>query len=718
MPEGHTTINRELIVPVFRGEKIVAILGLGNKPTDYTDKDISTVSELANLAWDVISAKKTEEKLKLSEEKYRTLFETMSQGAFYQFADGSISDVNQAALNMLGLTRDQILSRTSFHPEWKVIDEQGAIIPPEKHPSMIGLQTGKHFEQIVGVYNPSQKTYRWLIVNVIPHFNPGEIKPDHVFVTIHDITERKKFEQGLRESELKYHELFEANTDGITIFNISPQGPPSLIIDLNENAAKMVGYTKDEMKLMSPNEFEKDLTLEKVENRKHDLLLKGFSSFETIILHKDGHEIAVEIKVLIINYYNQPALMNITRDITDRKNSETQLQKYAIELNKQIAEKDKFFSIIAHDLRGPFNGFLELTELIADGSLNLPPKEIQRIAATMKKSATNLYRLLSNLLEWSRMQRGITTYSPRPLNVNSKIYEILGFTAESATKKGIEVSCSIPEDLVVFADENMLDGIFRNLIANAVKYTTTGGKIIISANPVSGNMVEFSIKDTGIGMNKTILDNLFNIDVNTSRKGTAGELSTGLGLLICKDFIEKHNGTLRIESQPESQPMNTVSGKHKKTSGSTFYFTIPGVQKTEVKTGKNNPGLTEARKLKILLAEDDETSDLLLSISLDKISSEILHAKTGAEAVDLCRHHPDIDLIMMDIKMPEINGYEAARQIREFNKDIIIIVQTAFGLASERQKAIEAGCNDYLLKPISMKDLTEAIEHFFTLKNS
>ena len=585
-----------------------------------------------------------------------------------------------------------------YSPPDSFIGKSITDVLPAEVVELINSQMGKLFET-----GQMQICNYQLLVNDHPRYYENRLVlcgDSKALSIVRDVTELKQTEDELRNSELKFRELFESNTDGITIFNMTIEGPPSNILDLNENAAKMVGYTREEMKLLTPVEFEKEVTPEKIEKRMHDLLTKGFSEFETIIKHKDGHEINVEIKVVMINYHNQPALMNIVRDITDRKNKEIQLQQYAVELSKQIAEKDKFFSIIAHDLRGPFSAFLELSELMANESSTMTVEDMKKVAGVMKKSAANLFRLLGNLLEWSRMQRGITTFNPKFFALNSRLHEITSLPQEAAFKKGIEINFDFPDELVVFADENMLEGILRNLTANAVKFTNTGGSITVLAKSFPDDSVEFSVKDTGIGMSKNMCDNLFNIDVNTSRKGTSGELSTGLGLLISKDFIEKHNGTLHIESE--------------QGIGSIFSFTIPGHMNAEEKTGNIMPGSVErtalqGRKFNILIAEDEETSDLLISIALNKISREFLHAKTGVEAIEILRNRPDIDLIMMDIQMPEMGGYEATRQIRQFNTNVIIIAQTAYTYSNERGEALKAGCNDYISKPISQSELLELV---------
>ena len=187
--------------------------------------------------------------------------------------------------------------------------------------------------------------------------------------------------------------------------------------------------------------------------------------------------------------------------------------------------------------------------------------ELQQIAVSMRNSATNLYSLLENLLEWSRIRRGVTNFEPALSPLLPIIEESLIQVREPADKKEIEIRLEITADCDVFADSYMLGTIVRNLATNAVKFTSRGGKISIGAKQMPGNMVEISISDTGIGMDETMVENLFRLDEHTSRKGTDNEPTTGLGLIICKEFVEKHGGTLGVVSEEER--------------GSTFYFELP-----------------------------------------------------------------------------------------------------------------------------------------------
>ncbi len=232
--------------------------------------------------------------------------------------------------------------------------------------------------------------------------------------------------------------------------------------------------------------------------------------------------------------------------------------------NKQLlvinAEKDKFFSILAHDLRGPLSSFVSATQIISEEIQKMDMEEIKEITESMKTSATNIYSLLENLLEWSRLRRGAMDFVPENFNLKKKISDSIKVLSEYAGKKGIIIEISIPDQLEVIADNHMFDAVIRNLVSNAIKFTPAGGKVNVAADFNSDRSIEVKISDSGIGMTHEMKGKLFLLNEKTRREGTEGEPSTGLGLLLCKEFIEKHNGKIWVESEV---------GK-----GSTFSFTI------------------------------------------------------------------------------------------------------------------------------------------------
>ncbi len=367
-------------------------------------------------------------------------------------------------------------------------------------------------------------------------------------------------------------------------------------------------------------------------------------------------------------------------------------------LQELIATKDKFFSIIAHDLRGPLGGFMSLTELLADDSFEISAKEQKEMNRDLYNSSRNLFSLLENLLVWARMQQGQIVFDPVEINLQELISESIKALEDTIRKKAIRVTTQLPVNQYVYADSNMLQSIVRNLISNAVKFTPKGGMLSVSSYFTENNTSVIVVKDTGIGMNSTMTANLFRLNVNNSRPGTDGELSTGLGLLLCKEFVDRHGGEIWVES---------VEG-----SGTSFYLTIPSrTVSHQIDLSDNERDTIE--NLKILIAEDNENSEVLMRIVTNTFSNRTLVASTGAEAVEICRENPDIDLVFMDIKMPEMDGYEATRQIRQFNQKVVIIAQTAFGTEGDRNRAIEVGCNDYISKPINISALVELIQKYF-----
>jgi PAS domain S-box-containing protein len=373
--------------------------------------------------------------------------------------------------------------------------------------------------------------------------------------------ERMEAESALRESELNYRTLFKTSPSGI--LRMDENG---IIIEANEAFLKTSLYNLDELigsdvRILTSPEY-----THKVSENIHHLLNGETLEEEVLSRRKDGsYRILLLRENAIILPNGRSGILSVSTDITERKHVEEKIKLQNTELQKINAEKDKFFSIIAHDLRSPFNSFLGLTQIMAEELQSLTMDQLQKFADSMRKSASNLFRLLENLLEWSQIQQGIIPFNPEVYNLQYIVNESMEMISDIAIKKQIEISMDIPADIQVLADSNILQTIIRNIVSNAVKFTQKGGHIYISAKYSSENNVLVSISDNGIGMNINLIANLFSLDVNTSRKGTDGELSSGLGLILCKEFIEKHGGKLWVESE---------EGK-----GSCFYFTISAVNK-------------------------------------------------------------------------------------------------------------------------------------------
>ena len=245
----------------------------------------------------------------------------------------------------------------------------------------------------------------------------------------------------------------------------------------------------------------------------------------------------------------------------ERKRTEEEIKKRNEELSKINAEKDKFFSIIAHDLKSPFLGFLGLTQIMAEDISSFSADELTKLAVEMNQNANNLFTLLKNLLEWAQMQNGSMSFEPKEISLSDMIAKNVATVEERSEQKGILIINKVIEPITACVDGNMINSVLLNLLSNAVKFTRRDGTITIQTSKIKEDEIEISVKDPGVGMPKSIVEKLFKVGEKIGSKGTEGELSTGLGLLLCKEFVEKNGGKICAESE---------EGK-----GSTFYFTVP-----------------------------------------------------------------------------------------------------------------------------------------------
>ncbi|KPK83659.1 MAG: hypothetical protein AMS27_12255 [Bacteroides sp. SM23_62_1] len=232
-------------------------------------------------------------------------------------------------------------------------------------------------------------------------------------------------------------------------------------------------------------------------------------------------------------------------------------------LKELNATKDKFFSIIGHDLRNPLNALLGFSELISGNPMDYTVEELQKYTRIINESAKKIHQLVENLLEWSRSQSGNIDFFPKLLNISQIADEIGDILSIQASEKEIAIHNKIPADIRVYADKNLVATILRNLINNAIKFTQNGGQIILTAEHMNGQ-VNIAVSDTGKGMTREQINRLFKLDINLTTTGTSEEKGTGLGLLLCKEFVEIHNGNIWVESAP--------------AKGSTFYFSLPDIQ--------------------------------------------------------------------------------------------------------------------------------------------
>lgn len=402
--------------------------------------------------------------------------------------------------------------------------------------------------------------------------------------------EKQNMEDELVISESKFRNIASSARDAI--FFIDNSGAVSF---WNDAAVKIIGYTKQEV-------LGRELYKLLAEEKNQSYYKEGFSDFkfngkgsfvgriiEIEVKDKEGKVFPVELSLSTFQLKGRWFASGIMRDVSHRKNTENEMERLIeeiqisrqviqqhandlISLNQQLAEsevqlkelnanKDKFFSIIAHDLKGPFQGLLGYSEMLARDIENLSKDEIKEFASDFHTSAQHLFKLLENLLQWSRVQRGVIDHNPYSTNIKELVMLNIDLLSGNANQKGIELKLEMDDNIVIFADVNMINTIVRNLISNAIKFTPSGGTITVKAEHLNEKEALVSVSDTGIGISKEDREKIFQIDVHHTTVGTNNEQGTGLGLILCKELVEKNHGEINVES--------------KVGYGTTFKFTVP-----------------------------------------------------------------------------------------------------------------------------------------------
>ena len=598
------------------------------------------------------------------------------------------------------------------------------------------IRTGKPIVNVEEKETYSDGKITWAQTSKMPLFN-HEGKIIGTFGISRDITKRKLAEEALKNSLYLTETILESIHNGILV--VSHDGK---VIKTNARFIKMWNIpedildTKDDKELINsiigqladPDEFIAAVA-QLYEN-------SDAESFD-LIYFKDGRIFERLSKSMNLEGEKKGRLWSFL-DITERKKNELLLQKnneiiaaqneefqqineevqqineelnhanYELIGAKEKAEdsdrlKSAFLANMSHEIRTPMNGILGFADLLKEPELS--GEERQEYIGIIEKSGLRMLNIINDLIDISKVESGQMEIFISEINVNEQIEDIYNFFKPEVQKKGMQLYFQNglqTEEAVIRTDREKLNAILVNLVKNAIKYSDTGS--IEFGYTKKEKQLLFYIKDTGIGIpddkKEAIFDRFIQADI-TDKRAFQG---AGLGLAISKSYVEMLGGSIWVESE--------------EGNGSTFYFTIPyRADQEEPITPKKLTKLVpidhSTKKLKILIAEDDESSEKLLTEILKKYCKEEIRVKNGIDAVETCRENPDIDLILMDIQLPDLNGYEVTREIRKFNKSVLIIAQTAYALSGDRELTLKAGCNDYISKPIDKRLLNDMIQKYF-----
>ncbi len=686
--------------------------------------DDNEITGVLSIGIDITLQKQTENKLRL----LSAVIETTSQYVVITTLEGKVIYVNDAYLKMSGFTKDEVLGKSLFEfsteegveklqnevipslitkGQWRgemtVVDKYGNVFPADLITSLLKNDKGEP-EYFVAVFNDiSNRKKRELIQKVIYNITKA------VFTT-KDLT---GFLQVIKEelgkiinTENFYIALYDKKTDTFTLpfhkdqkdrFETFPSGKtltsyviktkkPLLAVKevkrklIEEGKIEIIGHDSKVWlgaPLMLNNEVIGVIAVQDYENE------NAFTETDMQVLEIVAHQISIAL---------------------ERKKYEDDLKNALDKAKESDRLKSAFLANMSHEIRTPMNSILGFTDLLqAPDYTNEQKKQFVDIIQINGKRMLNT---INDIIDISKIETGQITLSFDSVNVNGIMEDIYKQLGMEAKQKGIDFDYKLAlenNQAEIYTDETKLVSILTNLVKNAIKFTDKGsvfyGYHLI--NEDGDNYLKFYVKDTGIGIPETRKHAIFNPFEQADIEDFEARQGSGLGLSIAKAYTEMLNGKLWFES--------TV-GK-----GSVFYFTVP----YKVNKNKNTTSIPQPQpekqpskqkdKLKILIAEDTDTNAQLLAMFLSDYNPEILMAGNGKKAVEAARNNPDIDIILMDIKMPVLDGYEATKKIREFNKDVIIVAQTAYALAGDDLKALEAGCDFYISKPINKNKLINMI---------
>jgi PAS domain S-box-containing protein len=628
--------------------------------------------------------------LRESEKRFRIMFELSPVGIILIDEKGIIIEVNSSFCKTLGYDRNELLTRNI-----RLFASPGNEADIEKH--IAEILAGKTLIHEVtdrkkdGTYCEIA-LYETMIK--LPDGNQG------ILSVSNDITEKKRSE----EKMLTFSRALESISECVSITDYSNK-----ILFVNNAFCRTYGYTHEEItgkkiEIIRARSFQ-GASIDEILS---ETIRNGWNG-EVINVRKDGSEFPIELSTspILDENGNPVALIGIAIDITERKKAFQEL----ISAKEKAEESDKlksaFLANISHELRTPLNAIIGFSGLMAESSKDQDNITNLKI---IFNSGYHLLGLVEDILDISMIETGQFKYSFEIVHLASVLNEVRDIIKGELikyNKTGIEFVLNIDplaDDLTIKTDSKRLIQVLINLLKNALKFTDEG-QVAFGYSRIAKDDIEFLkfyVKDTGIGIDKKYHEIIFNIFRQVDDTSTRKYGGTGIGLSIAKRIVEMFGGEIWVESE---------LGK-----GSIFYFTIPLIlQKEELENKsrniKNVTNLNFSGKT-VLIAEDEVSNCEYLKILLTKLDIRVLLANNGLDAIDQCKNDISIDLVLMDIKMPLLNGYDATKEIKILRPGLPIIAQTAFATVEDRAEALAAGCDDYISKPIKSSLLTEIIKKY------
>ena len=649
----------------------------------YQDQD-QDISGMIGLIRDISERRHAEQALRDSERMFRSITEQISEVVFVNNSIGEITYVSPIVEKITGYKPDELLGHAFFE-----------YMSEEDIPRAIAIYTDAMKHQLTNqvlefMYRKKDGSLFHAEIHS-QYFNDNG--SSGVIGLLRDISERKLFENQL----VKLSTAVEQSPAVVVITD-----PLGNIEYVNPAFTELTGYSIEETKGQNPRILQSGLTPESVFKDLWETILSGGIWRGEFQNKKKNGELFWETAVISAIIDKNGVITNfiaVKEDITEQKTYLAELIAAKEKAEESDHLKSAFLANISHEIRTPMNGILGFSELLKEPHLS--GEEMTEYIDLIQQSGHRMLHLINDLIDISRIDAEETNVEISETPLNKLLQDIHSFFKPNALSKGLRLTYTTglsDSESLIKTDSGKLNQILINLVNNALKFTSKGG-IDFGYTKKDGNL-EFYVVDTGIGipvdMKNKVFDRFRQVD-NTLTRGYEG---AGLGLSITKAFVTMLGGTIRVES---------IDG-----AGTTFSFTLP--YNPVNAPNSSSPDLQDTKAPEILphfcilIAEDDEVSTVLLKHNLKGENVTILCAVNGWEAVELVQHHPEINLVLMDIKMPVMNGFEATRLIKQQRPDLPVIAQSAFTSIGDKEKAKEAGCDSFITKPIRKSELLELIQ--------
>ncbi|MBL6963914.1 MAG: PAS domain S-box protein [Bacteroidetes bacterium] len=607
--------------------------------------------------------------------------------------DGNIQYVNPKFTDITGYSRKEVIGQ---NPRFLKSGTHSDSLYKELWDTILSGKVWKG-----DLYNKRRdNSYFWESETIAPVKDlKGEIT--HFIAVKEDITSLKNIQNLLEESEEHYRKLFHEAPNGY--LSLNKEGH---ILEVNPAWCGLIGYEKEEVTNKWLGNYLTKRSEEIFKSSYQKLIKSGKKiNMEMTFLHKDNKEIIVIVNGRVVlnpdGFFKEAHF--ILSDISERKKYEDALQLAKLKAEESDRLKTAFLANMSHEIRTPMNAILGFSNLLTDPSLSI--EEIYEYVNIINQRGNDLLQIISDIIDISRIEAGDVRMTMEKVSINhflrelhASFHKILEFNDKGHVQLLLEVS-ELPDEAVIEADPVRLKQVFENLLQNSIKFTKEGH---IKIGYKKGNHeIAFYVEDTGIGIDKNKQNIVFDRFRQANDTHTRDFGGTGLGLAISKNIVDLLGGEMTLESD---------IGK-----GTTFFFTIPYSNELTddaidlMSDDENLYYQLDLSNKKILIVEDVSSNYIFLESVLKRFNASILWAQDGLKAIEAVKKINDIDLILMDIRMPGINGYYATEKIREFNAEIPIIAQTAYALSDDREKSISAGCNDYLSKPINLEELKNVL---------